>query len=199
MTGSMSQLLGLLPLVLGMLPFASKSSDEAADRAVHETLVGLAPEVRAWVFRYVGPIAELDDFVQEAMIELVRALDRFRGESSLKTYARRVVMRSVAAQTRRYRRRTRNLVPVPDLASVSNPERTAVTQQDIRRLYRAMSMLSEKRRNAVVLVDLEGLSHQEAADVEGVKISALRARLKFGRADLRRLLQDGPVRDGAKS
>ncbi|MGE0788150.1 MAG: RNA polymerase sigma factor [Sandaracinaceae bacterium] len=173
-----------------MLRLFRPSPDETTAEAVETSLVELAPLVRGWVFRYVGPTVDLEDFIQEAMIELYRSLDGFRGESSLKTYARRVVMRTVADHMRRHRRRTRPLVPVPELAAVGDPERAAVSRADVRRLYDALAQISDVRRNAIVLCDLEGLSHQEAAEIEGVKLDALRARLKLGRADLRARLRE---------
>lgn len=164
----------------------------AAD-ALHDTLTDLAPVVRACVHRYVGPRADADDIVQEALIEIAGALVRFRGESSLKTYALRIAIRVASRHLKRSRRREQpGLHAVPSPADTRTPEAVAMQRESLRRLYRCLDRLTPGRRAAFVLCAVERRSHAEAAEIEGVSVETLRARLKRGRADLARLLSGDP-------
>lgn len=150
----------------------------------------LAPQVRVWVFRQLGPDPDVDDVTQEALIQIADALARFEGRSSLTTYARRIAVRVANRHRKRRGRRPLELVTPPQ-ESVT-PERLAMDRESIVRLYRALDRLTARRRTAFVLCDIEHLSHAEAAEVEGIKLETLRARLKHARADLQRSLRSDP-------
>jgi RNA polymerase sigma-70 factor, ECF subfamily len=175
-----------------MWPFR-RTQPEPADDSV---LRALLPDVRRWIARYAGPRADLDDLVQEAMIELVVALERFRGDSSVRTYAHRIVLRTTARELSRRRTRARHLELVGEVEAETgthDPERALSSRRAIHALYAALEQLSEKRRNAFVLCAVERLSHEEAAAIEGTSVETLRARLKHARADLFARLREEPA------
>jgi RNA polymerase sigma-70 factor (ECF subfamily) len=61
----------------------------------------VAPPVTAAIRALLGPAhAELEDAVQEALLAITAALDRFRGDSSFLHYARRIAVRTALAQRR---------------------------------------------------------------------------------------------------
>ncbi|MBZ0119354.1 MAG: RNA polymerase sigma factor [Sandaracinaceae bacterium] len=178
------------------------SSPEALDAAV---LRDLQVDVRKWIAWYAGPRDDLDDLVQEALIELVVALDRFRGDSSVRTYAHRIVLRTTARQLERRRALRRRLELVADVEREDprDPERALGDRQTLARFYEVLQKLSVKRRDAFVLCAIERLAHEEAAAIEGVSLETLRARLKHARADLEAMLEHDPllapyVRGGAR-
>jgi RNA polymerase sigma-70 factor (ECF subfamily) len=176
-----------------MWPFRSHASAEPVDDSA---LRALLPDVRRWIARYVGPRADLDDLVQEAMIEIVVALERFRGDSSVRTYAHRIVLRTTAREIARRRTRARRFELVPDpeaVAGGADPERALSSRRAIEALYAGLDRLSEKRRNAFVLCAIEGVSHEQAAEIEATSVETLRARLKHARADLREHLSREPA------
>lgn len=156
---------------------------------VERTLRELSPEMRLWIARWTGRNADVDDILQDALIELADALERYRGDASLRTYARRITLRvAMRAKRRRREEATPDLHVVRDPAALS-PETLANDRAALVRFHDALASLSEKRRSAFVLCDIEELSHEEAAEVEAVSLETLRARLKHARADLRALLQ----------
>ena len=159
--------------------------DESVDRALRQ----LAPQVRTWMARYLGPGPDLDDATQDALIEIADALDRFEGRSKLTTYARRIALRVAI----RHRRRHRKEPPALMLVDAQNqsprsesPERTAIDRQSVAALYQALDRLPKNRRRAFILCDVERLHHDEAAAVEGVSRDTLRKRLTRARASLRK-------------
>lgn len=176
-----------------MWPFRAPKGRESIDDS---TLRSLLPDVRRWIVRYAGPRGDVDDLVQEAMIELVVALERFRGDSSVRTYAHRIVLRTTAHQLARRRSLARRLELVADPEAVSgaaDPERALAGRRAVEALYAALDRLSDKRRSAFVLCAIEGLPHEEAAAIEAISLETLRARLKHARTDLREHLSRDPA------
>ena len=173
------------------LPSANLTFDDEA--SVASALAELLPRVRTWLFRLLGPTASLDDAVQDCLIELARALPRFRGDSALATYAHRIALR---VGYRHIRRRSRErevpLSLVPPIEGGIDPETQVAQREILARLYRCLDRLSQKRRTAFVLCAIEGLSPGQAAEVLGVASTAVRSRLKHARREVDRMLDDDP-------
>ena len=169
---------------------------EDESQALDTVLRTIAPSMRRWVARHLGPGPDLDDATQEALIELADALGRFEGRSKLTTYAHRIGVRVAMRHAKRNRRRSTQMLALvqtlPTSAPVT-PESTALGREGIARLYVALDAMRGDRRTAFVLCDIERLSHEEAAEVENVKLDTLRKRLHRARAELHERLADDPV------
>jgi RNA polymerase sigma-70 factor (ECF subfamily) len=124
-----------------------------------------------------------DDLTQETLIRALRALPRFRGNSSARTWllviARRVVADHVRAQTRR--RRLVERLRATAVESLAADPHAFVTPE------RLLGVLDSDRRDAFVLTQLIGLSYAEAAAVLGCPIGTIRSRVARAREDLVRL------------
>ena len=70
------------------------------------------------------------------------------------------------------------------LAAISDP----TASRQLRELERALGCLSEEQRAVILLVGLEGMSYEAAAQILNVPIGTVRSRLSRGRDELRRLL-----------
>jgi len=146
---------------------------------------GDALERVAW--GYVDNAPDREDLMQEILMALWRALPRFRGESSLRTFVLRVAHnRSITFATRR--RRFEDL-PEEDLLPDPAPlvEERLIEAQDRDRLFRAIRRLPEAQRQAVML-QLEGLSQREIAALQETSEGNVGVRLTRARKVLRALL-----------
>lgn len=168
----------------------------AGDReALHDALAELLPDVRRWLHRALGPGAPLDDVTQDVLIELARALRTFEGRSSLRTLAYRVTVRHGyrgLAKHRQRRERERPLELLPPPPDRIDPESRAMHREALARLYRCLERMPEKRRRAFVLCAIEGLTPQEAAELEGTKPVTMRSRLHHARQEVERRLSGDP-------
>jgi RNA polymerase sigma factor (sigma-70 family) len=138
--------------------------------------------------RFVG--ANADDVVQEWWIgRLPGLLVRYDGRVSFRVYAFDSLRRFCVECRRRCSRWSPGLgIDVAD--DRQNPLGKA-WQSDLRgRIGRALWRLSKAERTSVVLVDIHGLSHKEAAQCQRCSVGALDARLCRGRQKLRELLKD---------
>ncbi len=147
---------------------------------------------RLWAvaLRTLGDREEAADAVQDALISAYRAAGSFRGDSAVTTWLHRVV---VNASLDRIRRRTsRPTVPLPDdvLDTVSDAAPDAAgrveTALDV---AAALATLPPEQRAALVLVDMQGWSVEEAARILGVAPGTIKSRCARGRAKLLPLLR----------
>src|SRR2546427_5077008 len=96
------------------------------------------------------------------------------------------------APDRRRRRNVRRVEPL-DASLVGGgprPDAAAVRSELGDRLRSALGELSERRRTAVVLFDVEGYSHAEIAGILGIPEGTVRSEVFHARRRLRTLLAD---------
>jgi len=162
---------------------------EGDRKTVESALRALFPEIRARLFRLLGPRAELDDAVQETLIEVTRALPKFEGRASLATLANRIAVRVAF----RYYGKVNPVELDEGLASSGDdPEERVSQRQTLDKLYRCLDKLSPKRRVAFVLCAIDGLTPAEAAEIEEVPSLIIRARLMQARSEVSRLMRGDP-------
>lgn len=118
---------------------------------------------------------------------LWRALPRFRGEASLRTFVLQVAHnRSITFATRR-----RHFADLPEEGLLPDPaplvEERLIEEQHRDRLFRAIRRLPEAQRQAVML-QLEGLSQREIAALQETTEGNVGVRLTRARKALRALL-----------
>jgi RNA polymerase sigma-70 factor (ECF subfamily) len=134
----------------------------------------------------LGYDGETEDVVQLAFIEIHRALPSFRGQSKVSTWVYRIAV-NVALQHIRRKQRRRWLILG---AKGDETERVGVTQdaearfasrQVLERVYAAVDRLSEKKRTAWVLYEMEGLAPAEISEVLGLPLNTVRSRVLAAR------------------
>lgn len=136
----------------------------------------------------LGDRASADDLTQEVYLRALPALERFRGESSARTWLLQITRHVCADNVRRATRRRAGLarlVARSDRSDAVAPARTGELE-----LEEAIAALSGDRREAFVLTQVTGLSYAEAAEVCGVPVGTIRSRVARARGDLLQLLAD---------
>lgn len=127
------------------------------------------------------------DAVQDALVKAYRGAGAFRGEAAVGTWLHRITVNASLDLIRRRR-------PTVELTEESRPDQMpdqSLQQVEERAsLEAALRTLSVEHRLAVVLVDVEGLSVADAAELLRVPIGTLKSRCSRGRAALARALGD---------
>jgi len=164
-----------------------ESINRAADHAIDQVIRAHGDVLERVAWGYVDNASDRDDLMQEILMALWRALPRFRGEASLRTFVLQVAHnRAITFATRR--RRFDNL---PDEGLLPDPtplaEERLIEQQNSDRLFRAIRRLPEAQRQAVML-QLEGLSQREIAQLQETSETNVGVRLNRARKALRALL-----------
>ena len=159
---------------------------------------------RLWAVavRTVGDREEAADAVQDAFISALRASSptaavagpaaAFRGDSAVTTWLHRIVVNACLDRTRR--RKVRHTEPLPDSDDHAPPTRAGEVEEQAEHtdqrtaVLAALRTLPEEQRTALVLVDMEGFSIEEAAQVMDCAPGTVKSRCSRGRARLLPLL-----------
>ena len=152
---------------------------------------------RLWAvaLRTTGDPEEAADALQDALISAFRRAAQFRGESAVTTWLHRIVVN--ASLDRLRRRSVRLSVPLPEDDTGGGPTANATpvgrggipadpieTRETQMLIARALADLPEAQREAIVLVDVEGYSVDEAAAILDCPPGTVKSRCSRGRAKL---------------
>ena len=166
---------------------------QAGDAAAYEKLLHeLLPHLRRFIRRRVFDPSSVEDVVQNVFLSMHQARHTYRPERPFSPWlfavARNAVTDYVRARGRRAARETplgEPGVPEPSVAA-SLPEEDALSPD----LARALAELPAPQRQAVELIQIEGLTVAEASARAGVTQSALKVRAHRGYRALREKLGD---------
>ncbi len=151
-----------------------------------ELYVEFRPMVLQLCRGYVkGDAAAAEDLAQEVFVQVWRALPRFRGEASAKTWIYRITVNACLQEIRTRSRRPQTVPDAepPEVSSDSLPSEHPRLQS----LYRAIGTLPELDRLVYMLL-LDGEDYATIAEVTGVTLGALRVRVHRVHSKLKILL-----------
>jgi RNA polymerase sigma-70 factor (ECF subfamily) len=133
--------------------------------------------------------ADADDLGQDTLERAVARGDTFRGDSSPTTWLHRVVVNACLARLRRIK--SKPTVPLPDHDSAHpvEPSDPIGRRELAMEIGRALASIPADQRAALVLVDVEGFSVDEAAAILDCPPGTVKSRCARGRAKLVPLLQ----------
>ena len=144
--------------------------------------------------RILGDRTTAEDVAQETFVSAYRAIGRFRG-GSLRAWLLRIATNRSYDFIRSHRRRPeRSLDQSLENPSFSvespdpSPEQLALSGELGDHIQRAILTLSEHQRTTIVLVDVQGLSYEEAAEATGASLGTVKSRLSRARSAVRDVL-----------
>ena len=135
------------------------------------------------------------DAVQEALVAAYRGADGYRGEAAVRTWLTRILINRCIDRLRRERGRVESgwTASRPDIP-VRGPATWPPSWPPGSRCRTRWPMLPAAQRVAVVLVDVQGWSVAEVAEVLEVPVGTVKSRCARARARLAVLL--GHLREG---
>ena len=153
---------------------------------------------RLWAvaLRTTGEREEAADALQDALLKAHRSASSFRGDAQVTTWLHRIVVNACLDRIRRMK--ARPTVPLPEHDSAHPVEREdPLGRRELAwEISRALRTLPDEQRAALVLVDVEGYSVDETADLLGIPSGTVKSRCARGRAKLVPLLEHLRNRDG---
>lgn len=126
---------------------------------------------------YCRNLADREDLAQEIAVQLWRSFPRFDGRCRFSTWAYRIALNVAISHVRQESARARHTVPAGD-HHLEIADETGPPPEDLQLLHRFIEGLDGLDK-ALVLLYLDGNSHQEIANVLGV--SATNVATKIGR------------------
>jgi RNA polymerase sigma-70 factor, ECF subfamily len=157
-----------------------------------------APRIYNLARRMLGNDADAEDVTQDVLLQVVRKLDTFRGESQIATWLHRVTVN--AALAHRAKRATRQKHEtndaMDDLSGADGPsgpvkrwnvppEDPVLAAEQAQLIEDAINRLPDPFRDVYVLADVEGLPNNEIAEMLNLSVPAVKSRLHRARLRMR--------------
>lgn len=132
----------------------------------------------SWGFRG----AALEDTVQDVFLIVHRRLESFEGRSKIESWLYSIV-RHVALNHRRRFRRKEDLELLPESlrSSGPTPEEQAENGEALSAVEQFLASLRDEQREVFALIEIEGFSAPEVADMLSVKVNTVYSRLRLAR------------------
>lgn len=169
-------------------------SEEKAEYSFEDIVEEYSALVFNLTYRILGNHADAEDAAQDAFMAAYRNFERFRGESKVSTWLYRIATNAALMRLRKDRNKrqlTQTGYDEMQLTSPTDgPEKLALNSELRRHLEGGLDRLAPNLKAAVVLRDVQGLSNEEAAEIVGISVSSLKARLHRGRVLLRQYIQE---------
>ena len=172
----------------------------AGERA--ESLRRFAEEYQARLLviarRLLGNQEDALDAVQEILIQVDQSLAKFKGQSSLYTWAFRLATNCCLNYKRRLGRRTgsapldeglRDAALLPVAQPDDNPDTSCRARFRQHLVEQALVKLPETQRAVLVLCDLEDMTASQVAQLLQLKVNVVKSRLHRARAALKRIVE----------
>ena len=155
-----------------------------------------ARDVWRAVRRSLGDAADVEDVVHQMFLKLPQIAPSYDGRASCKGWLCGIAVHLAMRHRRgagRFHRMLTSFTQTVTSRSSLDPERIAGGQEELAVLERALAALSDKKRAVFVLVELEGLTAEEAGRALEVPAATVRTRLFHARRELLEALQKGGV------
>lgn len=141
---------------------------------------------RLWsvALRTAGCPEDASDALQDAMISAYRRAGSFRGDAAVTTWLHRIVV-NACLDLHRKRRNRPSTTWIETLHDQVDDGEDPIVNRELRlELERALARLPEDQRAAIVLVDVEGYSVAETAQILDCPVGTVKSRCSRGRARL---------------
>jgi RNA polymerase sigma-70 factor, ECF subfamily len=161
---------------------------QAGDMAAFEWIVQQHEErLFGFCCRWLRCVEDAREVCQDAFLRAWQALPEFEGRAKLSTWLYQIALNLCRdrAKTRAARQRDSTIaledVEQPPLCPQQTPSASAELNSEMQKLERGLAVLPEKLRAVLMLTTMEGLSHEECAQVmncstRGVEGRVYRAR-----------------------
>ena len=169
--------------------------------AFDELVTRYRGRVYGMIYNMTSNREDASDLTQDAFIKAFQSINRFQGQSSFFTWLYRIAVNATLTHLRKNRLRTffslekvdendrQSAEVIEALTDNSGVERDTFVKELQERLNEAMQKLSIKHRTVVTLFEIDGLGHQEIADIMDCSVGTVRSRLHYAKQQLQAELQ----------
>ncbi len=153
------------------------------------------------VYNLTSNREDASDLTQDAFIKSFQSINRFQGQSTFFTWLYRIAVNSTLTHLRKNRLRTFfsfekineddkvSTEVINALTDESGADRETFARELQEKLNEAMQKLSIPHRTVITLFEIDGLSHQEIAEIMNCSVGTVRSRLHYAKQLLQAELQ----------
>lgn len=164
-------------------------------QAYDELVKRYQERIYATIYHMTANHEDANDLAQDAFIKAFSALKSFKGGSTFYTWLYRIAVNKTINFLKQRKNKFHLSLNDIDfnaehdtdllaLISDKTPHREASLTELQKKLNEALMKLSEPHRMVVVFHDVQGMSHDEIAEIMGCNIGTVRSRLFYARQQL---------------
>jgi len=138
------------------------------------------------IFHVVRRREITQDVVEDTFIKAFKKIKQFNGKSLLSTWLYRIAMNTLKNELEKEGVRDRFKDNIKERTPTEHPEEYYRRGNEKKKIiWEGMAHITEIEREAITLVDIQGLSYEEVSDLLGIPTGTVRSRLARAREHLR--------------
>lgn len=169
--------------------------------AFDQIVVKYRARVYGVVYNMTSNREDSADLTQDAFIKAFQSINRFQGQSAFFTWLYKIAVNSTLSHLRKNKLRTFfsfekvneddaiSAEVVAALTDTTGADRDTFVRELQEKLNEAMQKLSINHRTVITLFEIDGLSHQEIAEIMNCSVGTVRSRLHYAKQLLQSELQ----------
>jgi RNA polymerase sigma-70 factor (ECF subfamily) len=164
-------------------------------------LVEALPMLRAFARSLSGNRDRADDLVQETVMRALANRDKFQEGTNLHAWLVTILRNQFYSEGRKRRREVEDAegIHASRLADLGAQQ----SHLELDDFLRAMQLLPDEQREALVLIGASGFSYEEAAEICDVRVGTVKSRVSRARARLEEIMGGGvplpPIETASRS
>ena len=140
----------------------------------------------------LGEQATAEDVVHDVFVSFARSVRRFKLTGSLRAYLATCVRNLARDKIRRRTRHTQALDSMNPVTLCSdNPAQNVIESEELTQLRQALIQIPYEQRETIMLHLKSGMKFREIARLQGVSVSTIYGRYRYGLDKLRSILNSG--------
>jgi len=160
---------------------------ETSQNALHDQIVEVIPNLRAFSRSLVSNPAQADDLVQGALTRALSNLDKFEVGTNLRAWLFTILRNLYYSELRKRKREVEDADGGYAESLSTQPNQIAAMElQDFRA---ALAQLPAEQREALILIGASGFSYEDAANICECAVGTMKSRVNRARARLSDLMQ----------
>ena len=141
-------------------------------------------------YRSTGNRADAEDLAQETFIELYRVAPRYQARGTFNAFLFTLARRRMIDSFRKQARRPLEYLDPTDFAMQQHAAASDPSREIEKAFHRALATLPDNQRQAILLLQQQGLSYEEIAQALDASLSAVKTWIHRARTHLREELSE---------
>lgn len=168
-------------------------TDTLSDKEFQQALTDVVPHLRAFARVLCGCRDRADDLVQDALMRAWAARDRFHAGTNFKAWTFTILRNAFYSEARRARFKGEYDEGVAE--RVLQTKASQDSSVELGDVLRALHMIPDTYREALMLVAVGSHSYEEIAEICGIALGTVKSRICRARAMLSHALESGQLPD----
>jgi RNA polymerase sigma-70 factor (ECF subfamily) len=164
-------------------------ADRMSADQFEQELLDAVPFLRAFGRTLTGDVEQAEDLAQETVLQAWRCREQFHPGTNLRAWLSTILRNRFYSTQRRRKWRAEYDQEIIERTLVAPDDPSAnVELEDVRR---ALAMLPDFQREALILVGAGGMRYEEVAEIMGCPVGTVKSRVRRARDELQAILFEG--------